>query len=248
MLATLAVDSPSNQKGTPTMTETATTAPTGISAENPDWLRLKAAATAIQALQVQDGSVPDAADHAAAAAHVRSHRRCRRSPGPGLPARCRATSKLLQPTSARWAEAGFGVPDFLDSLLAFQPQEQRRGRPPAPGGLPHVHPERQQQPPGGGRPDRGDLAGIHRRAGGRATTPTSCSSPSASWTSPPGYDTNSAVLFPETVAVRETPTFTWGAIFADREAARFRRVLEPPPTSPPWSCRPAPRSSSRTRN
>ena len=42
----------------------------------------------------------------------------------------------------------------------------------------------------------------------------------------PGYDTNSAVLFPETVAVRETPTFTWGAIFADREAARFRRVLK----------------------
>jgi hypothetical protein len=42
----------------------------------------------------------------------------------------------------------------------------------------------------------------------------------------PGYDTNSAVLFPETVAVSTTPTFTWGAIFADREAARFRRVLK----------------------
>jgi hypothetical protein len=39
-----------------------------------------------------------------------------------------------------------------------------------------------------------------------------------------GYDTNSAVLFPETVAVREIPKFTWGAIFCDREAARFRRV------------------------
>ena len=39
-----------------------------------------------------------------------------------------------------------------------------------------------------------------------------------------GYDTNSAVLFPETVAVREVPTFHWGAIFCDREAARFRRV------------------------
>ena len=37
-----------------------------------------------------------------------------------------------------------------------------------------------------------------------------------------GYDTNSAVLFPETVAVREVPRFTWGAIFCDREAARFR--------------------------
>jgi hypothetical protein len=40
-----------------------------------------------------------------------------------------------------------------------------------------------------------------------------------------GYDTNSAVLFPETVAMREIPTFSWGAIFADREAARFRRVV-----------------------
>ena len=39
-----------------------------------------------------------------------------------------------------------------------------------------------------------------------------------------GYDTNSAVLFPETVAMREIPTFTWGAIFQDREAARYRRV------------------------
>jgi hypothetical protein len=39
-----------------------------------------------------------------------------------------------------------------------------------------------------------------------------------------GYDTNSAVLFPETVAVRETPVFTWGAIMQDREAARFRMV------------------------
>jgi hypothetical protein len=39
-----------------------------------------------------------------------------------------------------------------------------------------------------------------------------------------GYDTHSAVLFPETVAVRETPKFTWGGIFCDREAARFRAV------------------------
>ena len=41
----------------------------------------------------------------------------------------------------------------------------------------------------------------------------------------PGYDTNSAVLFPETVADARDPEFTWGAIFADREAARFRRVV-----------------------
>ena len=53
-----------------------------------------------------------------------------------------------------------------------------------------------------------------------------------------GYDTNSAVLFPESVAVTprvpagapagapaQLPVFTWGAIFADREAARYRRVV-----------------------
>ena len=40
-----------------------------------------------------------------------------------------------------------------------------------------------------------------------------------------GYDTNSAVLFPETVATRELAKFYWGGIFCDREAARFRKVV-----------------------
>jgi hypothetical protein len=39
-----------------------------------------------------------------------------------------------------------------------------------------------------------------------------------------GYDTNSAVLFPETVATRELAKFYWGGIFCDREAARYRRI------------------------
>mgnify|MGYP003339903007 FL=1 len=39
-----------------------------------------------------------------------------------------------------------------------------------------------------------------------------------------GYNTHSAVLFPETVATREVGTFTWGGIFCDRESARFRRI------------------------
>jgi hypothetical protein len=39
-----------------------------------------------------------------------------------------------------------------------------------------------------------------------------------------GYDTNSAVLFPETVATRELAKFHWGGIFCDREAARFRKI------------------------
>ena len=39
-----------------------------------------------------------------------------------------------------------------------------------------------------------------------------------------GYDTHSAVLFPETVATSTTIDFHWGGIFCDREAARFRVV------------------------
>ena len=39
-----------------------------------------------------------------------------------------------------------------------------------------------------------------------------------------GYDTHSAVFFPETVATGTTIDFHWGGIFCDREAARFRLV------------------------
>jgi hypothetical protein len=39
-----------------------------------------------------------------------------------------------------------------------------------------------------------------------------------------GYDSESAVLFPETVAAAERPANHFGAIFCDREAERFRRV------------------------
>lgn len=41
-----------------------------------------------------------------------------------------------------------------------------------------------------------------------------------------GYDTHSAVLFPETVAIKGSMQFTWGGIFCDREAARFRKISE----------------------
>ena len=39
-----------------------------------------------------------------------------------------------------------------------------------------------------------------------------------------GYDSECAVLFPETVSVAERPVNNFGAIFCDREAARLRRV------------------------
>src|SRR5579884_1914785 len=39
-----------------------------------------------------------------------------------------------------------------------------------------------------------------------------------------GYDSECAVLFPETVSVAGRPVNNFGAIFCDREAARLRRI------------------------
>jgi hypothetical protein len=40
-----------------------------------------------------------------------------------------------------------------------------------------------------------------------------------------GYDSHSAVLFPESVSAPAVPAYAWGAIFCDREAARFQAVV-----------------------
>ena len=44
-----------------------------------------------------------------------------------------------------------------------------------------------------------------------------------------GYDSECAVLFPETVAVAERQPNNFGAIFCDRESARLRRVGDAAP-------------------
>ncbi|WP_248959551.1 DUF6421 family protein [Sphaerisporangium perillae] len=124
----------------------------------------------------------------------------------------------------KWQDGGFGVPDFLDSLNAFHPDTQRVD------GLEHlvVFPMYTQN----GNLDRNLeavwirtvwpewLASLERE---RYDNPMFVPIAFVDFTA--GYDTNSAVLFPETVAVREAPPrFTWGAIFCDRESARFRSV------------------------
>ncbi|MBT2568604.1 hypothetical protein J7I84_19360 [Arthrobacter sp. ISL-85] len=206
------------------MTETLTTAVTGISAQNQDWLRLKGAAAALQALQAKDGSVPDAANHLEAAGHVETIVGAVKALAPAFPHDAAYLEAACTDFQA-WAAGGFAVPDFLSSLLAFQPQAQRHD------GLQHlvVFPMYTQN----GSSNRlveavlveviwpEFIAGLEA---GEYSNKLFVPIRFVDFT--PGYDTNSAVLFPETVAVSETPTFTWGAIFADREAARFRRVLK----------------------
>ncbi|TLM72590.1 DUF6421 family protein [Pseudarthrobacter sp. NamB4] len=206
------------------MTETLTTAVTGISAGNKDWMRLKAAATGLQALQVQDGSIPEAANHAEATALVGTIIDAIRALTPAFP-HDSAYLEAVCTDFSTWAGAGFPAPDFLASLLAFQPQEQRHD------GLQHlvVFPMYTQN----GSSNRlveavlveviwpEFISGLEA---GEYSNKLFVPIRFVDFTA--GYDTNSAVLFPETVAVSTTPTFTWGAIFADREAARFRRVLK----------------------
>lgn len=204
-------------------------APTATAAErtdlaaHPAWTRLKRDVTELQAMQVKDGSVPDAADHTRARELVHGISLALDELTPALPHDedyLTAVGKDL----TRWSDAGFGVPDFLDSLVAFQPQQLRVD------GLPHLvlFPMYTQN----GSTDRRVEAVLLQVRWPELIARLEAEQFSNALFVPvtfldftAGYDTNSAVLFPETVAVREVPPFTWGAIFADREAARFRRVV-----------------------
>ncbi|ARC57867.1 hypothetical protein AS850_12355 [Frondihabitans sp. 762G35] len=192
-------------------------------ASSPEWLDLKSAAVELQGLQAQDGRIPEPADHARAgeltarlAASILRFRAVFPHDADYLTALARDFD--------RWAAEGFGVPDFLDSLTAFQPQRDRVD------GLGHlvVFPMYTQN----GSTSRLVEAVLVEVIWPEFIAELEAGPYSNALFVPirfvdftPGYDTNSAVLFPESVAMRAVPTFTWGAIFADREAARFRRVL-----------------------
>ncbi|GAA1982011.1 DUF6421 family protein [Microbacterium pumilum] len=198
------------------------------------WHALKGAAIALQALQAKDGSVPSlnsgpstgsvAEDaHAAASSHVATIIASIAELAPRFPHDAEYLEASIA-DFARWEAEGFGVPDFLDSLVAFQPQRHRID------GIRHlvVFPMYTQN----GSSNRFVEALIVE-----VIWPEFIAQLETEYTNKlfvslrlvdftPGYDTNSAVLFPETVAMREIPSFTWGAIFQDREAARYRRVVQ----------------------
>lgn len=185
------------------------------------WTQLVAAVEQLRPLQEKNGSVPAESKEQATAA-VGQIVTAIETLAPRFPHQ----SDQLAANVAdfrNWLDGGLEVPDFLDSLLLFRPEENREN------GVEHlaVFPMYTQN----GNPNRNVEAVITRtvwpdwiaelEAGAydnHAFVPIEFVAFTA------GYDTHSAVLFPETVAVRETPKFTWGGIFCDREAARFRAV------------------------
>ncbi|MFJ2569183.1 DUF6421 family protein [Streptomyces halstedii] len=197
--------------------------------EHPAWATLKSAVEEIRPWQSKDGSIDlaaeDAPTAATATAAVERVIAAVEELSPLLPHDA-AYHRALALDLRRWAADGFGIPDFLDSLLAFQPAKNRAD------GLQHlvVFAMYTQN----GNPDRNLEAVVLRMVwpewladleSTRYDNPLFCGITFEDFTA--GYDTNSAVLFPETIAVREAPErFSWGGIFCDREAARFRRVTE----------------------
>ncbi|MFI8198985.1 DUF6421 family protein [Streptomyces sp. NPDC085942] len=197
--------------------------------EHPAWPVLKGAVEEIRPWQSKDGSIDfDAEDAPSPAAVEKTLARvigAVEELSPLLPHDA-AYHRALVADLRRWAADGFRVPDFLDSLLAFQPARNRID------GLQHlvVFAMYTQN----GNPDRNLEAVVLTMVwpdwlaeleATRYDNPLFCGIAFEDFTS--GYDTHSAVLFPETIAVREAPErFTWGGIFCDREAARFRRVTE----------------------
>ncbi|QUW83773.1 hypothetical protein SMIR_35250 [Streptomyces mirabilis] len=203
--------------------------PVGRVVEHPAWPVLKDAVEEIRPWQSTDGSIdfeaegaPDTADADLA---VRRAIDAIEQLAPLLPHDAEYHEALVKDLR-RWADGGFQVPDFLDSLLAFQPAAHREN------GLQHlvVFPMYTQN----GNPDRNFEAVVLRMVWPdwlaelertRYDNPLFCGITFEDFTA--GYDTNSAVLFPETIAVREAPErFSWGGIFCDREAARFRAVTD----------------------
>jgi len=200
------------------------------------WLQIKDSCIRLQGIQAKDGSVPRAKDHAIARVAVSSL-----TDGiDTLASHFTHDEDYLRAVITdcqAWEASGFGVPDFYDSLNLFHPERTRVD------GTAHlvVFPMYTQN----GSTNRFFEAVLCETIWPDFVSALEADRYSNALFVPvrfldytPGYDTNSAVLFPESVAVTprvpsgspegtspSLPAFTWGAIFADREAARFRSVV-----------------------
>lgn len=200
------------------------------------WLQIKDACITLQGIQAKDGSVPRAKDHAIARAAVSSLTEGIDSLASHFTHDEDYLRAVITDCQA-WEASGFGVPDFYDSLNLFHPERTRVD------GAAHlvVFPMYTQN----GSTNRFFEAVLCETIWPDFVSALETDRYSNALFVPvrfldytPGYDTNSAVLFPESVAVTprvpagspegtspSLPAFTWGAIFADREAARFRSVV-----------------------
>ena len=197
--------------------------PVSAAASDPAWGELKAAVAELRLEQEPDGSIGlDGRDGARLADLAEAIAASVERLAPHFPHQ----SEYLQalPRDLRdWAAAGFGKPDFIRSVEAFRPDRDRRD------GIEHlaVFPMYKQN----ASPDTCLEALIVRvpwpewiaeLEGERYDNAKFVPVELVDYTD--GYDSECAVLFPETFATADRPPSYFGGIFCDREAERFRRV------------------------
>jgi len=188
------------------------------------WATLKARTDALRVTQAPDGSIDRRRhDPRASAAHVDAMAGAVDGLEPLFPHQADYLGAVRDDLRA-WAAGGFGPPDFSRSLALFRPDRERRD------GVEHlvVFPMYLQNASRDTRfealivrvvwPDW--LADLERTRYDNATfVPVAFVDRTA------GYDSECAVLFPETVAAAGRPVNRFGGIFCDRESERFRRVI-----------------------
>ena len=188
------------------------------------WTALKTETDALRLRQRSDGSVDlDAHPAAEIAAHVDAMVDAVAGLAPHF-AHQAAYLEAVVADLRRWADGGFAAPDFTAALDAFRPDRDRRD------GIEHLV-----------------LFPMYKQNGSRDKVFEALivSVPWPQWLAEleagpydnakfvpvtlvdhtAGYDSECAVLFPETVSVAGAPANHFGAIFCDREAERFRRTV-----------------------
>ena len=187
------------------------------------WRALKDTVEQLRATQEPDGSVDlGRHDSDALTAQTRAIADSLADLAPHLPHQG-AYIEALRADLQTWADAGFSKPDFTRSLDAFRPERERRD------GIEHlvVFPMYKQNASRDTcfealivrTPWPDWVAELERD---RYDNPKFVPVTLVDNTS--GYDSECAVLFPETVSTAERPANNFGAIFCDREAERLRRV------------------------
>ena len=189
-------------------------------AADPHWATLKEHVAVLRLTQQPDGSI-DLSRHDAdgLGAHVDAIITAIEGLGPHFPHQADHLAATVDDLR-RWAAAGFGRPDFGPSLELFRPDLHRAD------GVEHlvVFPMYKQN---ASRdtcfealivrvPWPAWLAELERTYDNAKFVPVTLVDHTD------GYDSECAVLFPETVAVDGPPANHFGAIFCDREAGRFR--------------------------
>ena len=193
-------------------------------AADPAWTALRDAVEELRVHEAKDGSIDLAgagADEARLRELVETIKASIATLAPHFPHQAAYFEALAGDLEA-WVASGFAKPDFMASTEAFRPEQERRD------GIEHlvVMPMYKQN----GSPDTCFEALIVRVPWPRWVVELESRYDNAKflpvefvdYTS--GYDSECAVLFPETFSVAERPPAHFGAIFCDREAERFRRV------------------------